>query len=106
VAYSVVGEAPVTPSPDAVHLTVPNAFVILAKGRTPSRELAKDIFDFVREHLAPDKRVRRIEFSDLPKTISGKIRRVRLRNVEAERRQKNEKQEWEFFEDDFPELRA
>jgi hypothetical protein len=57
-------------------------------------------------YLAPYKRVRRIEFSDLPKTISGKIRRVQLRALEAERRQKNEKQEWEFFEEDFPELKA
>jgi acetyl-CoA synthetase len=104
--HPAVGEAAVVPSPDPVRLAVPKAFIILAQGQTPSRDLAKDIFAFVREHLAPYKRVRRIEFSDLPKTISGKIRRVQLRNVEAERRQKNEKQEWEFFEEDFPELKA
>jgi acetyl-CoA synthetase len=104
--HPAVGEAAVVPSPDPVRLAVPKAFIILTQGQTPSRDLAKDIFAFVREHLAPYKRVRRIEFSDLPKTISGKIRRVQLRNVEAERRQKNEKQEWEFFEEDFPELRG
>jgi acetyl-CoA synthetase len=78
----------------------------LVQGQQPSRELAKDIFAFLRTHLAPYKRVRRIEFSDLPKTISGKIRRVQLRTIEAERRQKNERAEWEFTEEDFPELRA
>jgi acetyl-CoA synthetase len=104
--HPAVGEAAVVPSPDPVRLSVPKAFIILTQGQMPSRELAKDIFAFVRVYLAPYKRIRRIEFSDLPKTISGKIRRVQLRNVEAERRQNNEKQEWEFFEEDFPELKA
>ncbi|HTY02944.1 MAG TPA: AMP-binding protein [Rhodocyclaceae bacterium] len=104
--HAAIGEAAVVPSPDPVRLAVPKAFLILTQGTQPSRELAKDIFAFVRSHLAPYKRIRRIEFSDLPKTISGKIRRVQLRAVEAERRQKNEKAEWEFFEEDFPELKA
>jgi len=99
--HPAVAEAAVVPSPDPVRLAVPKAFVILAPGRQPSRELAKDIFDFLREHLAPYKRVRRLEFSDLPKTISGKIRRVQLRALEAERRQKGEKAAWEFSEDEF-----
>jgi acetyl-CoA synthetase len=67
--------------------------------------VAKEIFLFLRSNLAPYKRVRRLEFSDLPKTISGKIRRVQLRGVEAERRAKQERAEWEFFEEDFPELK-
>jgi acetyl-CoA synthetase len=104
--HPAVAEAAVVPSPDPVRLAVPKAFVILVQGQQPSRELAKDIFAFLRTHLAPYKRVRRIEFSDLPKTISGKIRRVQLRTIEAERRQKNERAEWEFTEEDFPELRA
>jgi acetyl-CoA synthetase len=41
----------------------------------------------------------------LPKTISGKIRRVQLRGSEAERRSRGERAEWEFFEEDFPELK-
>jgi len=49
---------------------------------------------------------RRLEFSDLPKTVSGKIRRVQLRALEAERRSQGEKGEWEFFEEDFPELKS
>ena len=104
--HPAIGEAAVVPSPDPVRLAVPKAFLILAQGQQPSRELAKEVFAFLREHLAPYKRIRRIEFSDLPKTISGKIRRVQLRAAEAERRQKNERGEWEFFEEDFPELKA
>ncbi|MDD5250304.1 MAG: AMP-binding protein [Rhodocyclaceae bacterium] len=104
--HPAVGEAAVVPSPDPVRLAVPKAFIILVQGQSPSRELAKDIFAFMRNHLAPYKRVRRIEFSDLPKTISGKIRRVQLRGLEAERRAKGEKGEWEFYEEDFPELKG
>jgi acetyl-CoA synthetase len=104
--HPAVGEAAVVPSPDPVRLAVPKAFLILVQGQEPSRELAKDIFAFMRQHLAPYKRVRRIEFSDLPKTISGKIRRVQLRGVEAERRAKGERGEWEFYEEDFPELKG
>ena len=104
--HPAVAEAAVVPSPDPVRLAVPKAFLILKQGQEPSRALAKDIFAFVRGNLAPYKRIRRIEFSDLPKTISGKIRRVQLRAVEAERRAKGEKTEWEFFEEDFPELKG
>jgi acetyl-CoA synthetase len=104
--HPAVGEAAVVPSPDPVRLAVPKAFVTLVQGRIPSRELAKDILAFTRDHLAAYKRVRRIEFSDLPKTISGKIRRVQLRTLEAERRAKGEKGEWEFHEEDFPEIKG
>jgi acetyl-CoA synthetase len=88
-----------------VRLAVPKAFLILTQGTAPSRDLARDIFVFVRGNLAPYKRIRRIEFSDLPKTISGKIRRVQLRALEAEQRSKGTRGEWEFFEEDFPELK-
>jgi len=103
--HPAVAEAAVVPSPDPVRLAVPKAFIILTQGQEPSRELAKEIFAFLRGNLAPYKRVRRLEFSDLPKTISGKIRRIQLRGVEAERRAKGERAEWEFFEEDFPELK-
>jgi len=105
IEHPAIAEAAVVPSPDPVRLAVPKAFLILTQGTQPSRELAKDIFAFVRGNLAPYKRVRRLEFSDLPKTISGKIRRVQLRGIEAERRSKGGRAEWEFFEEDFPELK-
>ena len=105
IEHPAVAEAAVVPSPDPLRLAVPKAFIILTQGTQPSRELAKEIFLFLRNSLAPYKRVRRLEFSDLPKTISGKIRRVQLRGIEAERRAKGERAEWEFFEEDFPELK-
>ena len=104
--HPAVVEAAVVPSPDPVRLAVPKAFVILAQGVEPSRETARDIFLFLRDHLSPFKRIRRLEFSDLPKTISGKIRRVQLRAAEDERRAKGEKVALEFFEEDFPELKG
>lgn len=106
IEHPAVAEAAVVPSPDPVRLAVPKAYVILRNGEKPSKELAKDIFVFLRANLAPYKRIRRLEFSDLPKTISGKIRRVELRANEAKRRNANEKGEWEFFEEDFPDLKA
>jgi len=106
IEHPAVAEAAVVPSPDPVRLAVPKAYVILRNGEKPSKELAKDIFVFLRANLAPYKRIRRLEFSDLPKTISGKIRRVELRANEAKRRNANEKGEWEFFEEDFPDLKG
>ena len=106
IEHAAVAEAAVIPSPDPVRLAVPKAFIVLRHGHSPSAELAQDLFAFLRTHLAPYKRVRRIEFADLPKTISGKIRRVELRANEAKRRAEGERGEWEFFEEDFPELRG
>lgn len=105
IEHSAVAEAAVVPSPDPVRLAVPKAFVVLCQGQTPSAELARDIFAFLRRRLAPYKRIRRLEFAELPKTISGKIRRVELRANEAKRRAANEKGKLEFFEEDFPELK-
>src|SRR5262249_23283008 len=79
-------EAAVVRSPDPLRAAVPKAFIALAGGALPTRETAAAIFAHVREHLAPFKRVRRLEFAELPKTISGKIRRVELRRIEEERR--------------------
>ena len=70
--------------------SVPKAFVALAPGHEPTRELGRDILRFCREKLAPFKRIRRLEFFTLPKTISGKIRRVELRRLEADRRARGE----------------
>lgn len=88
------------PSPDPVRMTVPKAFVVLASGHQPCAELAKDILTYARNTLAPHKRIRRIEFCDLPKTVSGKIRRVELRALEQQRRASGEKVPLEFFEED------
>ena len=63
---------------------MPKAYIVLAEGHSPDEATAKSIFDYSREHLAPYKRVRRIAFAELPKTISGKIRRVELRQREAD----------------------
>ena len=100
IEHPAVAEAAVVPAPDALRLAVPKAFVTLVAGAEPSRATAAGIFRHLRARLAPYKRVRRIEFSDLPKTISGKIRRVELRRLEAAR---TERAPGEYREDDFPE---
>ena len=102
IEHEAVAEAAVVPSPDPMRLAVPKVFIVLRQGFTPSARLAEEIFAFLRANLAPYKRVRRLEFSDLPKTISGKIRRVELRAQEAKCRAAGEKGKWEFFEEDFP----
>ena len=84
IEHPAVAEAAVVPAPDELRLAVPKAYVVLVAGHEPSAELAGDILAFCREHLAPYKRIRRLQFADLPKTISGKIRRVELRTAEAE----------------------
>jgi acetyl-CoA synthetase len=106
VEHPAVAEAAVVPSPDALRLSVPKAFCILRPDAPPSRETALAIFRFMRERLPGYKRVRRIEFCDLPKTVSGKIRRVELRTLEKRRYDGTEQVGPEFREEDFPELRS
>ncbi|TLX56030.1 AMP-dependent synthetase [Stutzerimonas nosocomialis] len=107
IEHDAVMEVAIVPSPDPVRLCVPKAFLILAQGHAPCPELAADILAFAREHLAPYKRVRRLEFvSELPKTLSGKIRRVELRQLEARRRQGETREPHEYFEEDFPSLKV
>jgi acetyl-CoA synthetase len=103
IEHSAIAEAAVVPSPDELRWTVPKAFITLKPGYEPSRELAKEIFVFCCSRLGPYKRIRRLEFSDLPKTISGKIRRVQLRALELEPRGLGARRQGEFWEDDFPE---
>jgi acetyl-CoA synthetase len=93
-------EAAIVPSPDPLRLSVPKAFITLRQGVAPSRELAQRIFAFARERLSPYKRIRRIEFRELPKTISGKIRRVELRKQEAARGAAGQASAVEFREED------
>ena len=99
IEHEAVAEAAVVPSPDPIRLAVPKAYVLLAAGAAPGPELARDIMAFCRERVAPYKRIRRIEFGDLPKTISGKIRRVELREAETEPR--TGRGVTEFWEEDF-----
>lgn len=79
IEHPAVAEAAVVPAPDETRLAVPKAYVALAAGWEPNEDTAFEILKYAREHLAPYLRVRRIEFFELPKTISGKIRRVELR---------------------------
>jgi acetyl-CoA synthetase len=106
IEHPAVAEAAVVPSPDPLRLAIPKAFIVLAPGATPSRETALSILKFSREQLAPYKRLRRIEFAELPKTISGKIQRNKLRQGEAERVARDERPGMEYREEDFPELRG
>jgi acetyl-CoA synthetase len=103
IEHPLVAEAAVVPAPDALRLAVPKAYVALTGGADGSREVALSIFQHLGRRLAPYKRIRRLEFAELPKTISGKIRRVELRKAEEAR---TARAAGEFREEDFPELRA
>jgi acyl-coenzyme A synthetase/AMP-(fatty) acid ligase len=105
VALEAVAEAAIVPSPDPVRLAVPKAFVTLRAGHAPSRELARDVLRYCRENLAPYKRIRRLEFAELPKTVSGKIRRVDLRKRELARSDLTQRADMEFWEEDFSDLK-
>jgi acetyl-CoA synthetase len=101
IEHEAVAEAAVVPSPDPRRMAVPKAYLVLAAGHAPDSGTARAIFAAMRDRLAPFKRVRRIEFAELPKTISGKIRRVELRQREAEQRRAGTRGAAEFWEEDF-----
>jgi acetyl-CoA synthetase len=103
IEHPAVAEAAVVPSPDPLRLAVPKAFLALAPGHAADRATALSIFRHCRAALAPFKRVRRLEFADLPKTISGKIRRVELRRAEIAQRGADARVSLEFWEEDFSE---
>jgi acetyl-CoA synthetase len=84
IEHPAVAEAAVVPAPDPTRLAVPKAYIALAVGHEANEETARAILQYARDHLAPFQRVRRVEFFELPKTISGKIRRVELREREVE----------------------
>jgi acetyl-CoA synthetase len=103
--HELVAEAAVVPSPDPIRLAVPKAYVLLVGGAEHSAETARSIFDHLHTRLAPFKRIRRIELvNELPKTISGKIRRVQLRRLEHDNDRQSSLRGEEFREEDFPEL--
>ncbi|MFN8197929.1 MAG: AMP-binding protein [Nakamurella multipartita] len=109
--HPAVAEAAVVPSPDPLRLAVPKAYVVLAEGYHPNKVAARLIFEHSRDRLAPYQRIRRLEFGPLPKTISGKIRRVELRGQEQQRHgaggagQSAAEAGIEYRVEDFPELR-
>jgi acetyl-CoA synthetase len=100
IEHPAIVEAAVVPSPDPIRLAVPKAFIVLASGYEPTADTARLIFQHIRSRLAPFKRIRRIEFAELPKNVAGKIRRVALRQAEAARGPELSHQE--FNEADFP----
>jgi len=103
--HEMVAEAAVVPSPDPIRLAIPKAYVLLVGGAERSPETARSIFHHLHTRLAPFKRIRRIELvSELPKTISGKIRRVQLRRLEHDNDRQSSLRGEEFREEDFPEL--
>lgn len=82
IEHPAVSEAAVVPSPDPIRLSVPKAYIVLADGYEPDAATAKNILSFAENKLPPYAKIRRLEFAELPKTISGKIRRVELRKKE------------------------
>jgi acetyl-CoA synthetase len=103
--HDAVAEAAVVPSPDPIRLAVPKAYVLLVAGTERSRDTALSIFQHLHTRLAPFKRIRRIELvTELPKTISGKIRRVQLRRLEHDNNRVDPLRGQEYREEDFPEL--
>jgi acetyl-CoA synthetase len=108
IEHPAVAEAAVVPAPDPIRLAVPKAYIALAPGFEPTEETAFEILKYAREHLAPYLRVRRVEFFELPKTISGKIRRVELRGRESDLAAGSAQFEpgsREWRDEDFPSLR-
>jgi acetyl-CoA synthetase len=104
IEHEAVAEAAVVPAPDPIRYTIPKAYVVLAPGHAPDRATALSIFRQLHARLAPYKRIRRIEFADLPKTISGKIRRVELRARENELAREARRAPGEFRIEEFGEL--
>src|SRR4051794_20003952 len=89
--HPAVAEAAAVASPDERRGSVVKAFIVLAEGHEPGEDLAKDIKAHVRDHLSAYAYPRLIEFvDDLPKTLTGKIRRIELRQAEIERAKKGE----------------
>ncbi len=98
--FPAIREAVVIPSSDPIRDFVPKALVSVVKGTEPSRELALDIMSFTRQRLSPFKRVRRVEFIEIPKSTSGEIPRGELISLERTKRANNEKGLYEFWEED------
>lgn len=101
IEHEAVAEAAVVPSPDPTRLSVPKAFIVLGAAALPDADTARSIFEHVRARVSPYKRIRRLQFAALPKTISGKIRRGELRTAELAQRSSDARVTGEFWEEDF-----
>ncbi len=99
--HPLVAEVAIVPSPDPVRTNVPKAFVSIVADARPSEEIAREVLLFAKEKLGAYKRVRKLEFHELPKTISGKIRRGELRRMEAQRVKDQLRGPLEFWLNDF-----
>ena len=107
IEHPLVAEAAVVPVPDPLRYTIPKAYVLLTASAKPGPEAALDIFRFTNAKLASFKRLRALEFVDeLPKTISGKIRRVQLRRLEHDGVTDDPYRGTAFTQADFPELKG
>lgn len=95
-----VREVVVIPSPDPIREAVPKALIALVKGTEPTKELALDIMHFARLRLSPFKRIRRVEFMEIPKNTAGEVLRSELVNMEKAKRMGGEKSSYEFWEED------
>ncbi|POH61379.1 AMP-dependent synthetase [Cryobacterium zongtaii] len=105
IEHPAVMEAAVVPAPDDTRLNIAKAYVALAAGWAPDAETALAVLRHARNGLPPYMRVRRVEFFELPKTNSGKIRRVELRARETEAAAANVRLADEWRDDQFPELK-
>ncbi len=99
--HPLVAEVAIVPSPDPLRTNVPKAFIAIVADARPTEEIAREVLLFAKQKLAAYKRVRKLEFHELPKTISGKIRRAELRKMEAERVKDAQRGPLEFWLKDF-----
>ncbi len=106
--HPAVAEVAIVPTPDPMRLAVPKAYVSLAAGFEDCRETAGSILAYAKDHLPAYLRVRRLEFQALlPKTLSGKVRRVVLRAREAlPVGERENPANVEYRYDEFPEFRT
>ena len=80
-------ECAVTGVPDPVRGKVVKATIVLVKGKEPSDALKEEIQEYVKTHTAPYKYPRVVEFvTELPKTVSGKIRRAAIRQQDGNKK--------------------
>jgi acetyl-CoA synthetase len=107
IEHEAVAEAAIVPAPDAIRLSVPKAFISLLPGVEPSPETVLSIFLYTHARLASFKRIRQIEVvPELPRTISGKIKRGRLRRLEQANERAGPLRGIEYAESDFAELQV
>lgn len=105
IEHEAIAEAAVVGAPDETRLNITKAYVSLAAGTQADESTARAILAHARAALPPYLRVRRVEFAELPKTSSGKIRRVELRQREIDAAGQGERLPGEWREEDFPDLK-